>query len=106
MLSQGAKQQGAELLTGGDRPPQLQKGFFVAPTIFKDVTPDMTIWREEVFGPVLAVASFTDEAEAVRIANQSEYGLGAAVISADKQVLPRLVHAPFLAPQVLLALVI
>ena len=84
---QGAKEQGAKLLTGGGPPPQLQKkGFFVAPTVFTDVTPDMTIWREEVFGPVLATTTFSDEAEAVRIANKSEYGLGAAVISANKEV--------------------
>lgn len=83
---QGAKKQGAKLLTGGGRPSAFQDGFFIAPTVFTDVTSDMILWKEEVFGPVLAVALFSDEAEAVRIANASEYGLGAAVISTNQEV--------------------
>lgn len=86
VFMQVGKKEGAKLLTGGARPPHLQKGFFIQPTVFTDVTPDMTIWKQEIFGPVLATATFSDEAEAVRIANESEFGLGAAVVSADKQV--------------------
>lgn len=82
---QTAKKEGAQLLTGGSKPPHLQKGFFIQPTVFTDVTPNMTIWNQEIFGPVLATTTFADEAEAVRVANQSEFGLGAAVVSADKQ---------------------
>ena len=83
---QGAEQQGAKLLTGGGIPSDLPKGFYVEPTVFTDVTPDMTIWKEEVFGPVLAVATFSDEAEAIRLANQSDYGLAACVMSKDEEV--------------------
>jgi aldehyde dehydrogenase (NAD+) len=57
----------------------LDAGFFIAPTIFDDVTPDMTIAREEIFGPVLSVLTYTDEDDAVRLANDSDYGLAAAV---------------------------
>lgn len=80
-----AKAEKASLVLGGERPqePALAKGCFYRPTIFDGVTPDMTIAREEVFGPVLSVISFTDEDEAVRIANDSEFGLMACVWTSD-----------------------
>lgn len=77
--------EGAELLVGGPEPPEgLETGFFVKPTVFGRVTPDMTIARDEIFGPVLAVLTYTDEDDAVRIANDSIYGLSGGVWSADK----------------------
>ena len=83
---QTAKQEGAQLLTGGGVPQHRSKGFFVQPTVFTHVKPPMQIWREEIFGPVLAAATFSTEEEAIRLANESEFGLGAAVISADAEV--------------------
>ena len=77
-------QDGARLVTGGERlGGDLGVGNFVSPTIFADVDNGMAIAREEVFGPVLAVIPFDDEEEAVRLANDSEYGLGAGVYTAD-----------------------
>jgi len=76
--------EGAELVTGGPgRPAGLTAGYYVRPTIFGHVKPQMTIAREEVFGPVLAILSYTSEDEAVRLANDSVYGLAAYVQSAD-----------------------
>jgi aldehyde dehydrogenase (NAD+) len=78
------EEEGARLVTGGTRcDGDLAAGNFVAPTIFADVTNDMAIGRQEIFGPVLSVIPFSDEAEAVRIANDSEYGLGAGVYTQD-----------------------
>ncbi|MEJ0066472.1 MAG: aldehyde dehydrogenase family protein [Caulobacteraceae bacterium] len=75
---------GATLLTGGEgRPEGLEAGYFVKPTVFADVTNDMTIAREEIFGPVLSVIAYRDEAEAIEIANDTPYGLQAYVISGD-----------------------
>ncbi len=71
------------LLAGGGRPPGLERGYFLEPTIFADVPVDSELWREEVFGPVLAVRSFRGEDEAVRLANDTRFGLAAAVMSAD-----------------------
>ena len=77
---------GAELLTGGADPPNsLMNGFFVKPTVFGRVTPDMTIAREEIFGPVLSIMAYRSEDEAVSIANDTPYGLAAAVWSGDPQ---------------------
>ena len=75
------KAEGARLLCGGGRPAgkEFSSGFFVEPTIFDGVKPGMRIAREEIFGPVLSVIEFSDEAEAVRIANDTDYGLAAAV---------------------------
>ena len=71
---------GARLVCGGTRSEgDLAAGNFVTPTLFTDVTNDMTIAREEVFGPVLSVIPFSDEEEAIRIANDTEYGLAATV---------------------------
>ncbi|AOV16575.1 aldehyde dehydrogenase PuuC [Acidihalobacter aeolianus] len=70
---------GATLRLGGERVMNETGGYFIAPTIFDNVTNDMKIAREEIFGPVLSTIAFTDEAEAIRIANDSPYGLAAAV---------------------------
>ncbi|MBI3289100.1 MAG: aldehyde dehydrogenase family protein [Elusimicrobia bacterium] len=74
-------QEGAKLACGGGRPKgaEFAKGHFVEPTIFDDVKPSMRVAREEIFGPVLSVIPFKDEAEAIALANDSEYGLAAGV---------------------------
>ena len=84
--SRAALDEGARLLTGGtERPNGLDRGYFVQPTVFTDVTPEMTIAQEEVFGPVLAVIPYADEDEAVRIANDSLYGLGGYVFGGQRE---------------------
>jgi aldehyde dehydrogenase (NAD+) len=75
-------EEGARLATGGTE-TTLGRGYYVPPTVFADVTPSMTIAREEIFGPVLSILAYDSEDEAVRIANDSPYGLAAAVWSAD-----------------------
>ncbi|MFV2119804.1 aldehyde dehydrogenase family protein, partial [Streptomyces sp. Act-28] len=70
--------EGARIVAGGSRPP-LERGYYVAPTVFADVTPDMTIAREEIFGPVVAFLRYEDEEDALRIANGTPYGLAGAV---------------------------
>jgi aldehyde dehydrogenase (NAD+) len=76
--------EGAKLITGGEgRPPGLEKGYFVRPTVFSNVSNDMAIAREEIFGPVLAILPYRDEEEAVHIANDTPYGLQAYVWSGD-----------------------
>ncbi|MFE9256890.1 aldehyde dehydrogenase family protein [Streptomyces sp. NPDC006879] len=77
-------EEGARLVTGGTEAPA-GKGYFVAPTIFADVTPSMTIAQEEIFGPVLAILAYEDEEDALRIANGTSYGLGGAVWAADEE---------------------
>jgi len=78
--------EGAKLVTGGAEPPEgLEKGYFVRPTVFSEVTSDMTIAREEIFGPVLAIIPYDNEEDAVRIANDTVYGLAAAVWSGDPE---------------------
>lgn len=74
-----AKKEGARCILGGHAAPDLPGGQFVEPTIFVDVTPQMRIAREEVFGPVLSIIGFEDEAEAIRLANDTVYGLAAGV---------------------------
>src|SRR5262245_3474329 len=75
------KQEGARLAVGGGRPAHLPKGYFVEPTLFVDVDPNATIAQEEIFGPVLAVIPYEDDDDAVRIANNSKYGLSGGVQS-------------------------
>ncbi|PYE12334.1 acyl-CoA reductase-like NAD-dependent aldehyde dehydrogenase [Williamsia limnetica] len=77
------KSEGARLTTGGKRPAGTDTGWFVEPTVFADLDNNATIAREEIFGPVLTVIPFSDENDALRIANDSEYGLGGSVWSAD-----------------------
>lgn len=79
-------EEGAKLVMGGAEPPDgLDKGYFVRPTVFSEVNSDMTIAREEIFGPVLAIIPYDDEDEAIRIANDTVYGLAAAVWSGDPE---------------------
>jgi betaine-aldehyde dehydrogenase len=78
------RDEGATLACGGGRPAGLgERGNFVEPTIFTDTKPTMRIVREEIFGPVLAVQTFEDEADAIRLANDSPYGLAGAVFTSD-----------------------
>ncbi|MFJ3979651.1 aldehyde dehydrogenase family protein [Streptomyces sp. NPDC090021] len=77
-------QEGARLVAGGSDAPY-EQGYFVAPTVFADVTSDMTIAQEEIFGPVLSILAYEDEEEALRIANGTVYGLGGAVWAADEE---------------------
>ena len=77
-------EEGARLVAGGlGRPEDLDRGYYVKPTVFGEVTPAMTIAREEIFGPVLAIMPYADEEEAVRVANDTVYGLAAYVSSRD-----------------------
>ena len=75
--------EGARLVAGGGRPADRQRGYFLQPTVFADVRNDMRIAREEIFGPVLSILPFDDVEEAVRIANDSTYGLGGALYATD-----------------------
>jgi betaine-aldehyde dehydrogenase len=78
--------EGAELVTGGPgRPAGLERGFYVKPTVFGRVHPKATLAQEEIFGPVLSILTYKDEEEAIRIANDSLYGLGGAVWSGDDE---------------------
>ena len=79
-------EEGAQILVGGEgRPQGLESGYFVKPTVFVNVKNNMTIAQEEIFGPVLCVITYDSEDEAIRIANDSKYGLHAAVIGTDLQ---------------------
>jgi len=79
-------EEGAEVLVGGEgHPAGLESGYFVKPTVFVNVKNDMTIAREEIFGPVLSVITYEDEKDAIRIANDTEYGLHAYVSGTDIQ---------------------
>ena len=82
-VAQGVRD-GAKVLTGGKRPDNLPRGYFLQPTVFVDVKEWMSIWKEEIFGPVVCVVPFESEEEAIHIANDSPYGLGAAVMSKDE----------------------
>jgi len=76
--------EGARLVAGGPQAPR-EKGYFVSPTVFADVAPDMTIAQEEIFGPVLSILRYEDEEDALRIANGTVYGLAGAVWAADEE---------------------
>ncbi|QKW53095.1 aldehyde dehydrogenase family protein [Streptomyces buecherae] len=77
--------EGARLVAGGPTAPEgLERGYYLRPTVFADVTPEMTIAQEEIFGPVLSILRYADVDEAVRIANDSAYGLAGAVWAADE----------------------
>src|ERR1700689_3958808 len=79
-------EEGAEVLVGGEGHPEgFEAGYFVKPTVFVNVKNDMTIAQEEIFGPVLCVITYEDEEDAIRIANDTEYGLHAYVSGTDIQ---------------------
>ncbi len=86
--------EGAKLSSGGERPAPLSKGYFLLPTIFENVTEDMRIVKEEIFGPVVVLMKFSTEEEAIRMANNTEYGLAAGIftqnLSRAHRVLPQL----------------
>lgn len=77
-------EEGARLVAGGTETPH-EQGYFIAPTVFADVTPGMTIAQEEIFGPVLSILPYEDQDEALAIANGTDYGLGGAVWAADEE---------------------
>ncbi|MGH7881819.1 MAG: aldehyde dehydrogenase family protein, partial [Candidatus Dormibacteraceae bacterium] len=79
---QEAIDQGAQIASGGRRPENLQGGYYL-PTLLTDVRTDMRVWREETFGPVLPIVSFSTEQEAIALANDTQYGLGAWVMTED-----------------------
>jgi aldehyde dehydrogenase (NAD+) len=82
-IEKGKSEGNATLAFGGGKAEQFEKGYYVEPTLFVDVDPDATIAQEEIFGPVLVVIPFEDDDDAVRIANNSRYGLSGGVVSAD-----------------------
>ncbi len=89
----GAPGEGATLAAGGTRPGgDLANGYFVMPTVFSNVSNDMTIAREEIFGPVISVIPFDDAEDALRLANDTEYGLGGAVWTRDVSTMYRMIH--------------
>ena len=89
-----AKEEGARLVTGGQAlsPEDVEGGYFVAPTVFADCDDDMTICREEIFGPVMSVLVFDDEDEVISRANNTHYGLAAGVFSNDIRRAHRVIH--------------
>ncbi|MAD44812.1 MAG: aldehyde dehydrogenase [Oceanospirillaceae bacterium] len=88
-----ARAAGIEPVFGGERPAGLDTGYYLQPTIYADVPTDATIWKEEVFGPVVCVNKFASEEEAIALANDSEFGLGGAVMSDDLQRCDRVAKA-------------
>lgn len=77
------QREGARLVSGGTRPAHLHSGYYLTPAIFVDVPEQSAVWREEIFGPVVCLRAFDSEAEAIRLANDSPFGLAAAVMSRD-----------------------
>lgn len=84
---------GARLVCGGGRPADLSRGYFLQPTVFTDVPLDSALWCEEIFGPVLCVRRFASEQEAIALANDSQFGLVASVVSGDANVAQRVANA-------------
>jgi aldehyde dehydrogenase (NAD(P)+) len=77
------KEEGATIALGGEPAPQKGKGFFISPTVFTNVKPTMKIFREEIFGPCVAIVAFKTEEEAIQLANDTSYGLGSALFTKD-----------------------
>ncbi len=90
---QAGLDEGARLVAGGARPSHLAEGNYLAATVFADVEPSMRIFREEIFGPVVCVTPFGDEAEAVALANATDYGLAAYIWTGDLARAHRVAHA-------------
>ena len=86
-------QEGARIATGGKRPASLDTGYYLEPTVLTDMDEESWIWREEIFGPVVCVKPFSSEADAIRMANDSRFGLGAAVMSKDEARCERVARA-------------
>ena len=84
---------GAKLLCGGHRPEHLPRGYFLQPTVFTDVPLDSALWCEEIFGPVVCVRSFSSETEAIALANDSQFGLVASVVTRDVETADRVANA-------------
>ncbi|WP_166225771.1 aldehyde dehydrogenase family protein [Pseudomonas atagonensis] len=84
---------GAKLLCGGNRPADLPRGYFLQPTVFTDVPLGSALWCEEIFGPVLCVRSFRNEAEAIALANDSQFGLVASVVTRNAETADRVANA-------------
>jgi betaine-aldehyde dehydrogenase len=82
---ESARDEGATIATGGGIPDGLPKGWYVEPTLITDVSNDMRVAQEEIFGPVTALIPYDDEEDAIRIANDSAYGLSGCVFTADPQ---------------------
>ena len=99
-LIQKGIDEGADLIAGGPaRPEGLEEGYFVRPTIFANVSNDMTIAREEIFGPVLSIIGYKDDDDAVSIANDTDYGLSATYqvnLSMHRQLLENSAQAMFI----------
>jgi aldehyde dehydrogenase (NAD+) len=89
---EAGRKEGARLLTGGHRPDHLSQGWFIAPTIFDDVTPGMRIFQEEIFGPVLSVATATSLEDALAKANAVEYGLTTSIFTQDINTVMRFIE--------------
>ena len=87
------RSEGATVAGGGKRPAGLNTGYFLEPTILADMPEESFVWREEIFGPVVCVKPFKDEADAIRMANDSRFGLAAAVMSTDKARCERVARA-------------
>ena len=89
-----AKAQGARLVTGGKRPagPEFERGYWIEPTVFADVTADMRVAQEEIFGPVVSVMKWTDEDEAIALANRTRYGLSASIFTRDLRTAMTYMH--------------
>nr|WP_328799558.1 aldehyde dehydrogenase family protein [Rhodococcus sp. T7] len=79
------REEGATVVVGGGRPAEFERGMFVEPTLFTNVTPDMRIAQEEIFGTVVGVLVVDDEDEAIAVANDSAFGLSGAVFGADPE---------------------
>lgn len=90
---EAGKDSGARLLCGGVRPADQPRGYFLAPAIFTNVPLDSALWREEIFGPVLCVRGFSSQAEAIALANDTQFGLVASVVSRDLDAAERIANA-------------
>lgn len=84
-LIESGKAQGARVTLGGGVPDDQERGYFVSPTVFADVTPDMRIFQEEIFGPVITVTPYDDDDDAVALANNSRYGLAATIMGSPER---------------------